>query len=120
VRQRRQGLLEVAHPQGDVLERTTLPRLVRREERELPSPRVGSHECEGVRAVDDVHPEVADDEVRHRVAVPKPVGNVVERLRFHDGRIPPGGRGYSIGSLWTSLSSAYFCVSSLTTSIPLS
>ena len=68
VRQLGERLLEVAHPQGHVLERAAFPRSFRREERQLSAARVGADERERVGAVDDVHPEMTDGEVRQVLA----------------------------------------------------
>jgi hypothetical protein len=89
VRERRESPLEITHAQRDVLERAAIPRSVGREERQLPPPRVRTHERERVRPVDHVHPEMGHREVRDRIAVREPVGDVVEGLRVHAGRCLP-------------------------------
>ena len=55
-----------------------LARALGREQRQLAAPRIRPHEREGVRAIDYVHPGVLAQEVRQRVAVGDPQGDVVE------------------------------------------
>ena len=90
-----QRALEIAHPEGDVLERTALPRRVGGEERQLPAPRVGADERERIGPVDHVHPEMRDRKARDGVAVREPVGDVIESFRVHDRRCSPGARAVS-------------------------
>ncbi len=97
-----------------MLEGPALTRAFGGEQGQLAAPRVGADERERVGPVDHVHSEVPHREVGHGIAVREPVGDVVER----EGPHVVGS--YSIGSLWTSFSSAYFCVSSFTTGMPLS
>ena len=75
--------LQVRHAQHDPLQGAGIARALGREQRQLAAARIRPHEGEGVRAIDDVHPGVLAEEVRQRVAVGDPQGDVVEGGRFH-------------------------------------
>ena len=79
-------LVEARDSQRDVLERAGLARPLGREQRQLPAARVRADERERVGAVDDVHADALRDEVRDRVALGHPEGDVVERLGRHAGQ----------------------------------
>ena len=76
-------LVEVEHTQADPRERAGVALGLRGEERQLAAPRVGADERELVRAVDDVHAQPVDEEVRQLVPVADPEGDVVEGLDLH-------------------------------------
>ena len=79
-----ESAVEVLNAERDVLERPPLARGWRVEQRQLAAACVRADEREPVRPVDHVHAEVLGGERRERIAVGKPVGDVVERQRLHD------------------------------------
>ena len=82
-RQLGQRLIEVEHPQADARQRARGAVGLGREQCQLPAASVAAHERELVRAVDHVHAEPVDEEVRQLVAVGDPEGDVVKRLDLH-------------------------------------
>jgi hypothetical protein len=82
-RERLERRVEVIDPQCDVPERTAVAGALGREERQLPTTRVGTDERELVGPLDHVHAEVRGDEICDSVAVGDPERDVVKRLRSH-------------------------------------
>jgi len=76
-------LIEVEHSQADSRERAGCAFGLGGEERQLAAARIGSHERELVRAVDDVHAQPVNEEVRELVPVADPEGDVVQRFDLH-------------------------------------
>ena len=59
-----------------------------REQRQLPAPRVRADERERILPVDDVHPDVARQEIDDRLAVRDPEGDVIQGLGPHSPAYP--------------------------------
>ena len=76
-------LIEVEHTQADPRERAGRALGLGGEQRQLAATRIGPHERELVRAVDDVHAQPVDEKVRQLVPVADPEGDVVQRLDLH-------------------------------------
>ena len=83
------GVSDVMH----ALERAALPYAVCVEERQLAAAGVAPDEREVVGPLDLVHAAAADQDVREGVAVRRPDGDVVERLRVHENGVP-ASRGH--------------------------
>ncbi len=76
-------VVEVEHAQADSRKRAGRALGLGGEQRQLAAACIGSHERELVRAVDDVHAQPVDEEVRQLVPVADPEGDVVQRLDLH-------------------------------------
>ena len=73
-----------------MLERTSLSRRFRAEQRQLAATRVGPDQREIVLLVDDVHAEPARELLGDRLAVGKPEGDVIQGLGLHVASVPAG------------------------------
>src|SRR5439155_11480550 len=83
VGERSHRLLQVRDAQSDAAQCPRCSWPVGLEQRQLSAPRVAAHERETIGPLDHVHAEVRAREVRDRIAVGDPEGDVVQTLRLH-------------------------------------
>ena len=84
--------VEVPHAQHDALERAGIARALGGEQRQLAAARIRPDQGEVVGALDHVHAEVGAREVRQRIAVRHPEGDVIEGVGIHRRKPYPPAR----------------------------
>ena len=93
LRQLRDRRAQVGDAERDVLQGTLLARALGVEERQLAAPGVRADEREPIGVLDHMHADMRGHEVRNRLAVGHPEGDMVEGERSHKrAAIPIRGR----------------------------